>query len=440
MAFSLVMGAGASSAHGWANGADLNGDGIGDDGYGTHDWIVERAIDLAGTSASWVDTETAILASDDPDQEKALTSSYLHVFKPLGRARGAPQAVADEYHLLMKAYRAGDLQEASRHLGRLSHFYADINQPYHTLAVADTNGLHYEYEVAVGAMTRTYKHNPDLLTPRPRRRVDDVRAATISAALFAREKYASLADSYAASWDVTSGEPRAITGELLSRAVNDLADIITAVELGEGLAVEPASIDSEVSKQWPALNQTIRTAARVTDADGRPIEGAPVTLSWQIGSIVETVTVYSHKDGVGYWWKSIGQTPLMRKHYAKAMSWTNDVVREDKAWYVPSPRLGSGTKGVKTTLSTRKPKRNTVVRAKTTFKSASGKPVKGLKVTFTWQFKSVTRKTSTYTNASGNAYSSMNIGKAKKGYAVRVRGQAQSGGQTRSSSITFTPR
>ena len=439
MVFALVLG-GAGSAYGWANGADLNGDGIGDDGYGTHDWVIEHAIDLAGTSASWVDVKTAILASDDPDQEKALTSSYLHVFKPLGRARGAPQAVADEYHLLMNAYQAGDFQEASRRLGRLSHYYADINQPYHTLAVADTNGLHYEYEVAVSGMTRTYEHGPDLLAERPRQSVGDVRAATISAALFARGKYASLADAYAASRDVSGGGARVITGELLSRAVNDLADIITAVEVGEGLAVEPATIDSEVSKQWPALNQTIRTAARVTDADGRPIEGAPVTFSWQIGSKTETVTVYTHEDGVGYWWKSIGQAPLMRKHYAKAVSWSNDVVREDRAWYMPSPRLGTGTKGVKTTLSTRKPKRNTVVRAKTKFRSASGKPVKGLKVTFTWQFKSGTKKTYAYTNASGNAYSSMNIGKAKKGYKVRVRGRAQSGGQTRSSSITFTQR
>lgn len=436
----LVMGLGVSSAYGWANGEDLDGDGIGDDGYGTHDWVLEHAIKLAGSRADWVDVDTAILASDDPDGEKTSTSIFQHVYKPEGRGRGGPQAVADEYYKLMEAYEAGNYTEASRRLGRLSHYYADITQPYHTVTTSGTDKVHYEFEVDVSAATRTYSHSPDLLVKRSRRSVNDVRAAAISAATFARGKYASLHKSYSNSRSVSGGTPRAITRETLSRAVNDLADIITMVEQGKGLAVEPASIEPEVSKRWPARNQKIRTAALVTDANGDPIEGAPVKFSWLINGRTKSVTVYSHKDGVAYWWERIGEAPLMRRHNAVAVSRTNDVVMSDSAWYVPSPRLGAGTSGVKTTLSTRKPRQNTVVKAKTKFRSASGKPVKGLKVTFTWKFASGTKKTYAYTNANGNAYSEMNIGKAKKGYKVRVRGRAQSGGQTRSSSITFTPQ
>ncbi len=434
------MGLGTSSAYGWANGADLNGDGIGDDGYGTHDWVVERAISLAGSKADWVDVETAILASDDPDSEKTSTSIYLHVYKPVGRGRGGPQAVADEYNHLLKAYEAGNYKEASRRLGRLSHYYADVCQPYHTVTTSGTDKVHFDYEVDVSAATRTYGHSSDLLVKRSRRSVSDVRRSAISAAYFARGKYSSLHKAYSKSRSVNSGTTRTITRDLLSRAVNDLADIITMVEEGKGRAVEPVKIDTEVSKQWPARYQKIKTAALVTDRKGNPIEGVPVKFSWVIDGKTKSVTVYSHKDGVAYWWEKIGKAPLMRKHDAKAVARTNDVVKTDSAWYVPSPKLGAGKKGVKTTLSTRKPKQNTVVTAKTKFKSVSGKPVKGLKVTFTWQFKSGTKKTYAYTNANGNAYSKMNIGKAKKGYKVRVRGRAKSGGLTRSSSITFTPR
>ncbi len=439
VALVLALGLGVSSAFAWGNGADLNGDGIGDNGYGTHDWILEHAIDLAGSDADWVDVEAALLASDDPDSTK--TSKYMHGFKEFGRGRGAPQAVADEYHKLVKAYNAGDYKTASRHLGALSHYYADACQPFHTkYDSVNRESLHRDYELDTQPLTNRFSASKGWITARSRYSVSDVRDKTVSAGKYSRSKYNALVRDYSKRRNLSGGDSKAITGLVLSRAVNDLADIVCAVDDGKGLAENPDDIRVTMSKQYPAQKSNVCAYAKVVDSNGKPMEGVGVKLSWPLSNGTETVTVYTEPDGVAHWWQNIGPASMMKRRSVESRSHSSGTTTVDSGWYIPSPKLASGTKGVRTTLSNRTPKQGTVVRAKTKFRSVSGKPVKGLKVTFTWQFKSGTKKTYAYTNAKGNAYSSLNIGKAKKGYPVRVRGRAMSGGSTRSSSTTFRPK
>lgn len=435
----LALGLGNVSAYGFANGADLDGDGTGDNGYGTHDWVIEHAIRLAGDDADWVDVQAAVLASDDPDSLD--TSKYLHGFKEFGRGRGAPQAVADEYYKVMQAYKAGDYTTASRHLGVMSHYYADACQPFHTkYDSVNRDSLHAEYEVDVSKLTRNYGDSSSWRVARGRYSVSDVREKTVAAGKYSRSKYSSLVASYSKSHSVDSGTPKTITGQVLGRAVNDLADIICAVDDGKGLAEQPKEVRATMSKYYPAQKTGVCSYAKVVDSKGKPMEGVAVRFKWPLKDKTVYVTTYTEPDGVAHWWQNIGAASMMKKRGVESRSVTNNVATVDSDWYMPSPKLAAGKKGVKTTLSTRTPKQGKVVRAKTKFKSTSGKPIKGLRVTFTWEFKSGTKTTYAYTNASGNAYSSMNIGKAKKGYPVRVRGRAQSGGRTRSSSTTFRPR
>lgn len=436
--FAFVLCLGAGSAYGWGNGGDLDGDGIGDNGYGTHDWIIEHAITLAGSDADWVDMETARLASDDPDSLK--TSKYLHGFKESGRGRGAPQAVADEYYKLMQDYQAGNYEGASLHLGRLSHYYSDILQPFHTKSDSvNREALHSEYEVDVSKVTNDYSDNTGWISARSRQSVSDVRQKTVSAAKYSRGKYTTLVKDFSKSHTV-SGTTKTITGQVLNRAVNDLADIICAVDDGKGLAQKPTDIKVYMSKYYPAQKTSVCAYAKAVDSKGKPIEGVGVTFTWKLKSGTKTVTVYTEPDGVAHWWQNIGAATMMRTQTVQSRSFTSGTTLNDASWYVPSPKLGSGKKGIKTTLSNRKPKRNTVVKAKTKCRTSSGKPVKGLLVKFTWSFKSGTKTTYAYTNANGNAYSSLNIGNAKKGRAVRVRAVTMSGGKYRASSKTFTPR
>jgi hypothetical protein len=78
-------------------------------GIGTHDWILGRAISIAGTSAAWVDRTTAYRATDDPDTYN--TSPFLHTFKEKG-ARGAPYAVSE--HQGRCGVPKGDRKTASK--------------------------------------------------------------------------------------------------------------------------------------------------------------------------------------------------------------------------------------------------------------------------------------------------------------------------------------
>jgi len=439
--FSLAMALGVGSAYAFANGADLDGDGVGDDGYGTHDWIIENAIILAGAEASWVDTTTAVLASDDPDDPETGSSKYLHVFKEFGRGRGAPQAVSDEYYKLMQAYNAGDYKMASHYLGLLSHYYADVCQPFHTrYDKVDRSALHYEYELDINRLTRAKEASPDWLRPRSRQPVPDVRKKAVAAGKFSRSEYNTLVASYSQSHVVTSGDPEMVTGRVLGRAVNDMADIICAVNDGAGLAELPAHIKPGVSKRYPAQNTAVLGSAKVVDASGRPMEGVRVTLVWELNGTPRPVILYTEPDGVARWWQNVGSSPVVKRKTVQTVSHSSGVTMHDSTWYIPSPKLRAGKKGVKTTLSNRTPKRNTVVRAKTKFVSTSGKPVKGLKVTFTWKFKSGTKKTYATTNSFGNAYSKVKIGKVKKGYAVKVKGSAMCGGSIRSSTATLKPK
>jgi len=445
-AFVLCLGLGVTSAYAFANGTDFDMDGVGDDGYGTHDWILDHAIELAGADASWVDTTTAVLASDDPDDPdnpSKGTSKYLHVFKEFGRGRGAPQAVSDEYYQLMLAYRAGNYAEASRRLGLLSHYYADVCQPFHTKYDSSTlaANLHVEYEHDVQRYTDKRSESPEWRAARSRQPVTDVRKKAVAAGKYSRGKYDDLLVNYAGSQEVTSGVPYAVTADVLSRAVNDLADIICAVNDGAGLAERPADVTPYVSKRYPAQNTSILGSAKIVDSQGKPMEGVRVDLVWEMkGKPPCAVTLYTLSDGIARWSQNIGPSTMMRRRTLYTTSFSSGEVVNDATWYVPSPKLKAGTKGVKTTLSNRKPKKNTVVRAKTKFVNTSGKPVKGLKVTFTWAFKSGTKKTYAYTNKYGNAHASMNIKNAKKGYTVKVKGSAMSGGTTRSSTTTFRTR
>jgi putative cell wall-binding protein len=93
-----------------------------------------------------------------------------------------------------------------------------------------------------------------------------------------------------------------------------------------------------------------------------------------------------------------------------------------------------------TTLSNYAPKQGTMLTARTVCLNAKGRPIPGLKVVFTWEFKTKTITEEAFTNAWGVAQSARSIGAASLDYRVRVRGTVQAGSSTRSSSKSFLPR
>jgi hypothetical protein len=139
---------GASPALAWSNGVD------GPNASGTHDWILDHALDALGDRAVRVCRRAAIRATDDPDTEDGIdhaSGTWWHVWDEWGAAwAGAPEAARVWFDRTQRRLEAGRECSASRALGIMSHFVADVAQPMHTDGRLDAEDrVHSAYESAV---------------------------------------------------------------------------------------------------------------------------------------------------------------------------------------------------------------------------------------------------------------------------------------------------
>ncbi|NTU71144.1 MAG: hypothetical protein HGB10_04920 [Coriobacteriia bacterium] len=436
----LLVAATSSTAFGWGNG------GPDDWHYGTHDWVLDHAITLAGQGGDWVDVRAALYASDDIDYRATPTSVPRHVGVGV---RGGPQAVSDEYYQVVTAYNAGDYADASEHLGRLAHYYADEVQPFHTTTAGfvSNNPRHAPYEYEVDDMTPSYSSMSSWISPRSRRSVSDVRASAFHAAAYAGTKYADLNASYRANNNNVAGIGKTNTGLVLNRAVNDLADIIAAVPRGEGLSQAPATMKQRMwrpnyyfPRSSDSHSAVIRSDVYCYDENGKPMPGVGVTFNWPLASGIKSRVAYTDANGFAYTWEVPGAgVSLMRKRALTAKTVQSSEVATSATWFMPTPMLASGLSGMKSSLSNTRPKRYSTITSRVRIRNTAGKAVAGLPVTFYWKFGSGTKKLTAVTNSSGVASTSCNIGGAAAGRRVYVRARAYSGKQKRESASSFIP-
>jgi len=448
----IAMSLAAPAAFGWANGADTNGGGLGDNGYGTHDWILDNAITLAGPDGAWIAAhkQTALFASDDPDTQ-ANPDVTLHLFRTIGIARGGPTAVADMYYQAVEAYKVGDMETAARCVGVLAHYYGDINQPFHTdYSAMSYEARHEQYEALVDQYTGKPGENYSWITPANYRYVPvtDVRAKTVSAAYFSRSKFPTLLAGLQSSTSIDQASVNLVTKQVLTRASYDLADIVRTIPTAAGVAKAPAKITATMYKYYPAQNSGVCVYATCLDSAGKPIEGAVVDITIPLKAGAKTFRTYTDAKGLATQWVTIDAMPLMTKatvtvRSKAATSITTDVAPTTTTattWFMPTPVLADGSAGIKTTMSNYYPKRYTSVTASTVIRDKAGKAVVGLPVTFSWKFKSGTVTYRAYTNSSGVAKVTRYLGGATAGYRVYVKAQTMSGGINRSSTASFIPK
>jgi hypothetical protein len=62
----IVTAVGALPALAWSNGVN------GPNAYGTHDWILDHALDALGERADWVCRRAGLRATDDPDTKDGM--------------------------------------------------------------------------------------------------------------------------------------------------------------------------------------------------------------------------------------------------------------------------------------------------------------------------------------------------------------------------------
>src|SRR5687768_14704320 len=139
----LVVGL-AGPASGWSNGVG------GCNSFGTHDWVLDRAIRAVGEEADWVRRRVALRATDDPDCVDGIdhaSGTWWHVYDRWGATYGgADEAAAVWFRRIKRRLADGNERGASRALGYLAHIVGDIAQPMHTDSTEREDRVHSSYE------------------------------------------------------------------------------------------------------------------------------------------------------------------------------------------------------------------------------------------------------------------------------------------------------
>lgn len=207
---------GAAAARGWSNGVE------GPNSYGTHDWILRKAISAAGDDAEWVRVRVALKATDDPDTKDGIdhaSGTWWHVYDRWGdEYGGADEAARVWLRRMQRRLEAGRERAASKALGYLAHIVGDVAQPMHTDSSEKEDGIHSSYESAVDERLERYRF-----------RYDGANAAkagprTRALARVAHKSYWALVDAYDANG--YTKKVHRITKRQLNRAANALADLL----------------------------------------------------------------------------------------------------------------------------------------------------------------------------------------------------------------------
>jgi len=280
----LAMLAAVVPAAAWSNGPSAGG--VTGNGYGTHDWVIDQAVKVFGGHVpSWFEASTARLASDDPDTVFWRTNE--HVFMepttavPWPYGRGAVYLIAEYYDKAIYQVKAGNGHQASIYIGWRAHYWADVFQPYHSAYAATTKAsAHAKYEALVDDRMRTSSGAPDWQTsdrtPDP---VANIRTRAIDAAAYSRAYFKELDGELAKSSSLTA-RASVITGYLMKKASRELADIIYSIDRNVGNAPGATRISVTRKYSQPSSIEYQAIYVKVTDAAGKPIEGARVDVTW----------------------------------------------------------------------------------------------------------------------------------------------------------------
>jgi putative cell wall-binding protein len=261
----------------------------------------------------------------------------------------------------------------------------------------------------------------------------NIHARTVSAAYFSRGTYATLLSNYQSSG--YNGTVDGITQQVLSRAVNDLADIIQAIPSGAG--IEPiGTLDTVSFREYIGQNRNTGVISTYTDAGGNPIEGMRVITVWYFPTGTVTDIDFTDENGVAESWLNSGPQPLGAEFDVTATTNSGAAQTSDTVTLKVSDTIGT----IKVSVPYYPPMQKTLLTASCLILNQYGEPISGLPVTLTWSFKTGDVVYQTTTNKWGMAIDPRNIGNAAIGHKVTVTAETQSGGSDRSSYATFVPK
>jgi hypothetical protein len=157
----------AVDVSGWSNGGYSANPASPD--YGTHDWIAEHALDwLPQQEKQFLldNKATYLYGTELPDNSQAAdgigdTTKHHVYYRADGSLQDDAAAVRarEEYAEAVDLYKAGNKQDAAKHLGAVTHYIADMAVFGHVMGSATAWGAeqhHSDYEDYVNMHTNSY--------------------------------------------------------------------------------------------------------------------------------------------------------------------------------------------------------------------------------------------------------------------------------------------
>jgi hypothetical protein len=430
--------------------------GGGGDWYGTHDWIVDGALQvLDGRVDSWFNAQVARDASGLPDMDPVSYQSFemSHIYKNGSKRGGAIHAVATEFDLAQAAYRtgadaraAGDetaaraaFDVASHHVGLLSHYLGDISQPFHTNLAGDgKDKLHHDFEYLVNhAMPNAGSHPEWRSTRRTLNTVTNVRRTALAEASYSRSYYSSLYTRLTTDGVRLTSRLSSIVGALMKHVTGSLADVIWAVQQGTG--AQPAIGSLKVSVRYIGVRSGGAEVVSVsaTDVNGKPIEGLRVAVAWPTATGHRTELLFTDAYGKQVRYGHASTTPARTILSVTASTTVRGIATTAGTHWVISPRLPSGTSGFRTSVDDTLVVVGQTVHVVSLVRDANGNGVRNLTVVWTWDFGGRVVKTRAFTDSTGRARSSQLILPSTPLTRVYVTARVQSYSVTYTSKASF---
>jgi hypothetical protein len=423
----LVAAFAPAPVSGWANNQD---------DYGTHDWVLDQALKVLDGRADWLDRELALVHTDDPDYTRDPEANE-HTYRAEGRVGGGVDRTAYHYDLAQAAYDDHDYHEASIQIGLMSHYVADLAEPYHThMGGIDEGDEAKKYEQLVAPLHRDKNDTPAWSSDRRTvSKIENVRDTAAGTAAHSRQFFKELQDRLRSSGFKLTDRVREITGSVFKRATNDLADMIWSIS--QGVGAQPALGRIEVDVKWtgvlPGDDNTVYV--RAFDVDGHPIEGLRVIVEWPTSTGTRDELLYTLPDGRQKRHRDVGTSPkLVWREVVARAEVRGDEITGESGWTL-SPRLDTGSSGFKAIVNDATVVAGQNVTVTSIARDAHGDPVPNLLVTFVWDIGGSTVKTEDFTNDNGRATSTRTI-TAGMAQEIEIEARTQAGSTNRSDSVT----
>jgi hypothetical protein len=163
----IILSIYAETAYGWSNGG-YSGDPSNPD-YGTHDWIAQHALDwLPSNEKNFIisNIATYLYGTELPDNSQAPdgigdTTKHHVYYRADGSLQDDTSAIRaqEEFETAVSLYLSGNLSEAVKRLGAMTHYISDMAVFAHMMGASTDWGKethHSDYENYVNQRTNSY--------------------------------------------------------------------------------------------------------------------------------------------------------------------------------------------------------------------------------------------------------------------------------------------